>query len=70
MARLDRLVPASLCPVLVVLLTALDEVHRERLTPSQATAIASLAGAIGRVYAIASLEDRLAALEAAQERLR
>ncbi len=68
--RLDRLVPATLKPVLATLLAALDEVRGEdgrppALTPAQASALASLAGAAVKVYQVGVLEERIAALEAA-----
>ncbi len=62
-ARLDRLVPATLRPMIGSLLDALDEVHAGTLDPKQASAMASLAGAITRAYAVGVLEDRVAALE-------
>src|SRR5947209_4859301 len=69
-ARLGKLVPATLRPVLATLLAALDEVHGDgegpTITPAQASAMASLAGAIVKVYQVGTLEERLAALEEAQ----
>ena len=70
-ARLGRLVPATLKPVLATLLEALDEVRGEdgqppALSPAQAQAMASLARAAVAVYQVAELEPRLAALEQAQ----
>ena len=72
--RLDRLVPSTLRPVLVALLDALDGVHlaegdegAPRVTPAQAHAMASLAGAIVKVYQVGVLEERVGALETAQE---
>ncbi len=65
-ARLDRLVPATLKPTLGTLLTALDEVHAGDLDPKRAGAMAALAGAIVRLYQAGVIEERLAALEAAQ----
>jgi hypothetical protein len=62
-ARLSRIVPASLKPTLQQLFTALDEVHDGTLDPRQASAMASLAGAIARMYETAELEQRLEALE-------
>ncbi len=62
-ARLDRLVPATLRPMIGSLLEALDEVHVGDLDPKQASAMAALAGAITRAYAVGVLEDRVAALE-------
>src|SRR5438552_17105731 len=54
-ARVDKLVPASLRPVLAALMAALGEVHGDgagppAISPAQAGAMASLAGAIVRVY--------------------
>ena len=65
-ARVDRLVPATLRPMLGSLLDALDEVHAGELDPRQASAMASLAGAITKAYGVGVLEERLTALEEAQ----
>ncbi len=62
-ARITRLVPATLKPVLEKLMAGVDEVYDGTLEPRQASAMASLAGAIGRIYEVASLEERLEALE-------
>jgi hypothetical protein len=66
-ARLDRLLPATLRPMIGNLLDALDEVHAGTLDPKQATAMASLAGAITRAYGVGVLEERVQALEAQRE---
>jgi len=66
--RLAKLVPATLRPVLDSLLRAVDEVHAGTLDPRQASAMASLASAAGRLYETASLEERLMALEEQHER--
>ncbi len=63
--RLDKLVPATLKPVIGTLLAALDEVHAGDLDPKVANAMAALAGAVGRLYQTGVLEERIAALEAA-----
>jgi len=63
-ARIERLVPNTLRPVVALLLDALDEVHRGTLTPPQAAAMASLAGAVVKVYTTGVMEERIAALEA------
>ncbi len=65
--RVEKLVPATLRPTLDTLLRAVDEVKDGSLTPGQASAMASLAGAAVRVYMVADVEQRLAALEQAQE---
>ena len=65
--RLDKLVPATLKPVIGTLLDALAETHAGDLDPKRASAMAALAGAVGRLYQTGVLEERLAALEAAQE---
>jgi hypothetical protein len=67
-ARLERLVPASLKPVLATQLDALGEVHgvdgeAPTLDPRRATAMASLTSAIVKVYQVGTLEERLQALE-------
>ncbi len=64
--RAGKLVPSALRPVLDTLLAAVDEVRDGGLTTQQAGALAALAGAIVRVYQAGTLEERLAALEAAQ----
>ena len=61
--RLDRLVPATLRPMIGSLLAALDEVHAGTLDPKQASAMAALAGAITRAYQVGILEERVQALE-------
>jgi hypothetical protein len=65
-ARIARLVPATLRPVIGTLVGALDEVHAGTLDPRQANAMAALAGAIVRAYSVGVLEQRIEALEAAQ----
>ena len=65
--RLDRLTPASLRPVLTRLFTALDGLEDGSVEPKTATAMASVAGVIVRVYEVAELEVRLKALEASRE---
>ncbi len=62
-ARITRLVPVTLKPVLERLMGAVDEVYDGTLEPKQATAMASLAGAISRLYETAEIEQRLEALE-------
>ena len=66
-ARVQRLVPASLKPTIATLFTALEEVHAGTLDPKAAGAMAALAGAIARLYSVGVLEERIAALEAAED---
>jgi hypothetical protein len=66
-ARLDGLLPATLRPMIGNLLDALDEVHAGTLDPKQATAMASLAGAVTRAYGVGVLEERVQALEEQRE---
>ena len=71
-ARLDRLVLATLKPVLARLIDALEEVHGDgdkapTLSPQQASAMASLAGAIVKLYQTGVMEERLQALEEAHQ---
>lgn len=66
--RLDRLVPATLRPLIADLITAMGEVHDGSLDPRQATAMAALAGTVARLYGVAVLEERVQALEARPER--
>jgi hypothetical protein len=65
--RVDRLVPATLRPMIAALLDAVDEVHRGDLDPRQASAMASLAGAITKAYNVGVLESRVEALENQQQ---
>ena len=67
--RLNRLVPASLRPTLDLLLDAIHEVHDGKLTAAQGTAMAALASAAVRVYTGATLEERVQAIEEAQQQL-
>jgi hypothetical protein len=67
--RLDRLTPASLRPVLDTLFSALGGLEDGSIEPRVATAMASVAGVIVRVYEASDLEMRLKALEAGQEKL-
>lgn len=62
-ARVEKLVPASLRPTIATLFTALDEVHAGTLDPKQGQAMAALAGAIARLYTTGVLEERITALE-------
>lgn len=62
-ARLNKVMPASLKPILDLLMTSVSEVHQGSLDPRQASAMASLASAIGRLYETAEIEQRLEALE-------
>ncbi len=48
-ARLEKLLPSRLRPTLYRLEAAIKEVHEGRLNPSQATAMASLTGAMVKV---------------------
>jgi len=66
-SRASKLLPATLRPVLDRLLAALAKVEDGSITTQQATALASLAGAVVRVYTSGTLEERLQALEAAQQ---
>lgn len=65
-ARAGKLLPANLKPLLGKLLAAVDEVHDGTLPARQGEVMGSLAGAIVRLFEVAALEERLAALEAAQ----
>ncbi len=55
--------PNYLKPVLGAVLAAIRDVRAGTLTPAQASAIASLAGAAVRVVSAGQLEERLQALE-------
>ncbi len=63
--RLAKLVPPRLLPVFDLLEEALQEVHAGDLDPRRAQAMASLAGAMGRVLTAGELESRLRRLEGA-----
>jgi hypothetical protein len=62
-ARVEKLVPATLRPVLALLLDALTETRRGELDPRTAGALAALAGAIVRVYSAGEIEQRVRELE-------
>jgi hypothetical protein len=57
------MMPPTLRPVLDHLFSALEETHEGLLDPRQASAMGTLASAIGRLYEAAELEARLEALE-------
>jgi len=61
--RVQRHMPHELRPVLTRLLTALEETHAGTLSPQQASAMGSLAGAISRLYGAVEIEARIAAIE-------
>lgn len=61
--RLDAMLPLRLRPVLELLEKAIDEVHEGSLKPSEATAIAALAGAIVKTIEAGVFEQRLIELE-------
>jgi len=63
-ARVEKLVPATLRPVLTLLLQVLEEARDGRIAPAQANAVATVAGAIVKVYGSATVEQQIAALEA------
>lgn len=62
-ARSATLVPAVMRPVLHRLLQAMIEVGNGTMEPRRATALASVASAIVRVYEVGQIEERLSALE-------
>ena len=66
-ARAQRLVPSQLRPVLGLLIRGMDEVYRGTLEPTRYSAMASGAGAVCKLFALAELEERLLALERSQE---
>jgi hypothetical protein len=66
-ARADKLVPATLRPVLDGLVNVFDQVKAGKMDPKVGTALGSIASAIVRVYQVGTLEERLAALEQAQQ---
>jgi hypothetical protein len=62
-ARVERLVPGTLRPVLARLLEALEEAHAGTLDPRTAGALAALAGAIVKVYTVGTVEEQIAQLQ-------
>jgi hypothetical protein len=70
LARVERLVPASLRHLLATLLDAVEDTRQGALDPKVATAMASLAGAVVRVYQSATTEQQLADLQRQLDDLR
>ncbi len=68
-ARAEKLVPSTLRPVLTTLLDVLTEVRAGDLAPGQANAVATVAGAIVKVYASATVEQQIADLQEQVARL-
>ncbi len=68
--RAGKHVPKDMRDLARRLLEAIDEVHRGELMPDQARAMASLAGAVCRVYEVGEVEQRIADLEARLEQQR
>ena len=66
-ARARKAVPDAIGSVQGRLLKALEEVHAGTLEPRVAQAMASLAGAVVRLYEVGELETRLAEFEARLE---
>jgi hypothetical protein len=66
-ARAGKLVPTILRPVLDGLLDVFDEVKAGTLDPKVGTALGGIASAIVRVYQVGTLEERVQALEQAQQ---
>jgi hypothetical protein len=62
-ARVERLVPTTLRPVLSLLLDVLEETRRGEMDPKVASAVASVAGAIVKVYSSATVEQQIADLQ-------
>ena len=62
-ARADKLLPSRLRPVVAALEAALREVHEGELDPRVGTAMASISGALVRVFSAGELEERLRVLE-------
>ncbi len=65
--RAARRMPANLKDVAARLLVALEETYTGDLEPDRARAMASLAGAVCRVYEVGEVEQRIADLEARLE---
>ncbi len=65
--RAGKHIPRDMKELTRRLLEAIDQVHRGELMPDQARAMASLAGAVCRVYEVGEVEQRIADLEARLE---
>jgi len=63
LARVEKLVPGTLRPVLALLLDVLSEARSGDIAPAQANAVAAVAGAIVKVYSSATVEERISELE-------
>lgn len=63
--RARRLAPPALLEVYTTLEQALEDVHGGKLSPSRATAMASVARAMVTVLTAGEVEERLRAVEAA-----
>src|SRR5215207_5022928 len=68
-ARVERLVPTTLRPVLALLLDVLTEAREGTIPPAQANAVATVAGAIVKVYSSATVEQQIADLQEQLARL-
>jgi hypothetical protein len=66
-ARLRKKMPPDLCDVLDQLMQALEGTYGGQLEPRAATAMATLCGAIVRVYELGELAERVKALEEREE---
>jgi hypothetical protein len=62
-ARLDKKLPVRIRQIVILLEKALVEVYQGRLSARQASAMASLGGAICKAYEQGVLEERLEILE-------
>jgi TRAP-type mannitol/chloroaromatic compound transport system permease large subunit len=69
LARVEKLVPSTLRPVLLLLLDVLGEARDGTIAPAQANAVASIAGAIVRVYSSATVEQQITDLQEQVSRL-
>jgi hypothetical protein len=67
--RAEKLVPSTLRPVLTTLLDVLEETRRGDLDPKIAGAVASVAGAIVKVYSSATVEQQIVDLQMQIDRL-
>ena len=59
LARLQKYIPKDLKELKTDLFKALDDVHKERISPQQGAAMATIANAIIRVYETAELNAEL-----------
>jgi len=68
-ARVQKLLPSTLTPVLALLLQVLEEARDGRIAPAQANAVATVASAIVKLYGSAVIEQQIESLQEQVTRL-